>query len=272
MLRDIQDKLGVVGMIEEMNHPNNQVAREHPSDLDRALEKIEALLNLSISDEAPVRTRQKAKPGGSKSPKFRLGVPTRRPTATETKASLARAELILRVIETISREVSHLPADSVDKLLRSSDPKLLVSLAKASLADAPIDRAERMALRGAERFQKLLQNAGGTVSTRWVSDFLGTTEDAVRKRAQRGSLIARRMASNELSFPRFQFDEAKGQLLPGLTKLLTETKSWDPDELIRFLLVRHEPASNDDTPLKLLQRGEVDRAIDLAQHHLNQRA
>lgn len=260
-------------MIEEMNHPNSPAAQEHLSDLDRALKRIEALLHLSIPDEASVRRGQNARPGGSESQKTgQSKVSVRRSSATETKASLARAELILRVVETISREVSHLPADSVDKLLRSSDPKLLVSLAKASLADAPIDRAERMALKGAERFQKLLQDAGGTVSTRWVSDFLGTTEEAVRKRAQRGSLIARRTASNELSFPRFQFDEAKGQLLPGLTKLLAETKSWDPDELIRFLLVRHEPASNDETPLKLIRRGEADRAIDLAQHHLNQRA
>ncbi|MBQ0747388.1 MAG: hypothetical protein KBT82_10980 [Marinobacter sp.] len=126
-------------------------------------------------------------------------------------------------------------------------------------------------LKGAERFRKLVESAGGFVSSGWVAQLLEISEADVRNRAQRNTLIARRTASGELSFPRFQFDEPKGQVFAGLQTVLVETASWAPEELIRFLLVRHDPEHTDDTPLKLLERGELDRVLQLASVHLEQR-
>lgn len=128
-----------------------------------------------------------------------------------------------------------------------------------------------MALTGEARFQTLIETAGGSVSLHWVSEFFGISEDGVRKQFQQGSLIARHMASGELSFPRFQFDESNARLLPGLSKLLAKTQSWAPEELIRFMLVRHEPEYSDDTPLKLVQHGEIDQVLELARVNLQQR-
>ncbi|WP_447044911.1 hypothetical protein [Vreelandella sp. H-I2] len=264
-------------MVKVTNQPGKRVdqsASEVQEDFDRALKQVEAILRPYYSEE--IKAFKDGETLNVRTPEAKVhitGKVVRRGVITKgVKAFRARAELVLRGVEAISREVGYLPSDSVDLLLRSSDPKLLAGLARASLDDTQIDRVDRLRLKGAERFQKLIEDAGGSVSSRWVSEFLGTTEEAVRKRAQRGSLIARRTASGDLSFPRFQFDESRSRLLPGLSKLLTEAAAWDAEELIRFLLVRHEPASSDDTPLNLLKRGQIDRVLNLARVHMQQRA
>jgi len=124
---------------------------------------------------------------------------------------------------------------------------------------------------GAERFRKLIEGAGGFVSTNWVAQLLGTSEEVVRKRAQQNTLVARHAASGELSFPRFQFNEPNRQLIRGLKEFLAETDSWTPDKVITFLLVRHNPEHTDDTPLAMLKRGELDGVLRLASVHLQQR-
>lgn len=124
---------------------------------------------------------------------------------------------------------------------------------------------------GAGRFQSLLEDAGGFVSATWVAQLLGVSEKAVRNRAQRNTLISRPTASGELSFPRFQFDELNKRLLDGIQAVLVNTASWAPDEVIRFLLVRYAPDRTDDTPLKMLTRGELDRVLQLTSVHLEQR-
>ncbi len=187
-------------------------------------------------------------------------------------ANFSREALVVRGLEAISREISQLDSEVVDRLLKSSDPKLLVGLARVSLDDTPVDRVERLTLKGAERFQSLIEDAGGSVSSSWVSQLLGISEEAVRKRAQRGTLICRRTASGGLSFPRFQFDEPNKRLLDGIQVLLSQKVVWAPEELIRFLLVRYAPEHSDDTPLKMLDRGEVDRVMQIASDYLQQRA
>lgn len=127
-----------------------------------------------------------------------------------------------------------------------------------------------MALTGEARFQILIETAGGSVSPQWASEFFGISEDAVREQARKGALIAWNTASGDLILPRFQFD-GNARLLPGLSKLLAKTQLWAPEELIRFLLVRHEPASSDDTPLTLIRRGEINQVLELAQVNLQQR-
>ncbi|WP_386083037.1 hypothetical protein ACFIOZ_07370 [Vreelandella sp. F11] len=274
-------------MIDETNQSDKQAkqrASEYQEDLERALKQMKAAFRLYYPEEvnslesgvAPTADNSEAQNyttgGVVRHRAIAKKAKVKRTKAKRAKASRARAELVLRGVEAISREVGNLPPESVDQLLRSSDPRLLAGIARASLDDTPIDRVERLKLKGTERFQQLIEDAGGAVSTRWVSEFFDTTEEAIRKRAQRGKLIARRTASGDLSFPRFQFDESRRRLLPGLSKLLTETAAWDTEELIRFLLVRHEPASSNDTPLKLLERDQIDQVLSLTRLHMQQRA
>ncbi|HCL38319.1 MULTISPECIES: hypothetical protein [Marinobacter] len=130
---------------------------------------------------------------------------------------------------------------------------------------------DNLLLKGSERFRKLVENAGGFVSSEWVAQLLEISEKDVRALTLRNALIARRTASGELSFPRFQFGEPKGQVLAGLQTLLVETASWVPEELIRFLLARHNPEHTDDTPLKMLKRGDLHSVLHLASVHMEQR-
>lgn len=286
-------------MIEQTNHPENK-RRQHDSDVDesvdRVLKKVEAVLRSFGADELQVghavhlETGKKIKIHNVKAahnPKsIRPAVVTRRAagkggrpraknqpnlTAAEIENQKDRAKLVLRIAEAACREVGHLGSDLVTRLLQSSDPELLVGVAQASLEPTPIDRVNRMMLVGAERFQGLIEDAGGSVSTAWVAQFLGSSEEAVRKRVQRNTLIARRTPSGELSFPRFQFDERKPGVLNGIQGVLSKAKSWPPEEVIRFLLLPHQPDASEKTPLSLLQQGELGRVLSLLEAHGEQR-
>lgn len=130
---------------------------------------------------------------------------------------------------------------------------------------------ERLLTKGAERFQRLIDDAGGSVSTAWVARFLGCTEGAVRKRAQRKALIARRIPSGELRFPRFQFDESKRGVLEGIRVVLGKTDSWTREEVICFFLLPFQADASDKTPLSLLQGGDLSRVLNLLETHRAQR-
>lgn len=187
------------------------------------------------------------------------------------KLSKARRDLLMRSFEAMAREIYQFDALEIKDLSTKSDPRLLVELAQSVLSDTPVDRTERMALKGAERFRALLDKFDGSVSTKWACDFLGSTEAAVRKRVQRKTLLARRMPNGELSFPRFQFNESAGDLVRGLQSFLAHVNSWPVEEIVRFLLVRHNPSVSDENPLAMLKQGRLKQAIALADMHLTQR-
>ncbi|QCF28096.1 hypothetical protein [Hydrocarboniclastica marina] len=186
---------------------------------------------------------------------------------TEKKA---RMNLLKRSLEVLFKEIDRFDESELDALSSRTDSRLIVELAQASLSDRPTDREGRMLIRGAERLKKLLERSGGTVSSKWVADFLQTSEAAVRKRVQRNGLIARRLPSGDLSLPRFQFDERTGGVVPGLSKFMKEV-SGTPEEMIQFLLVPHNPAVSRETPLDLLKQDNVAKVVELAELHLQQR-
>tara|TARA_R110000824_G_scaffold131955_2_gene294236 strand:- start:1102 stop:1818 length:717 start_codon:yes stop_codon:yes gene_type:complete len=187
------------------------------------------------------------------------------------KLNKARHDLLMRSVEAMAREISQFGEAEIKELSAKSDPGMLVKLVHTFLTDSPFDRTTRMALKGAERFRALLEKFGGTVTTKWVCEFLGISEAAVRKRAHRNALLARRMPNGELSFPAFQFDESSGGLVRGMQAFLSHVNSWPVDEIVRFLLVRHTPEISNDNPLELLKQSQLKRVIDLADMHLTQR-
>lgn len=195
----------------------------------------------------------------------------RRAPKAVRQLNTAKRALLVRSVKALAREIYQFDASEIQELIAESDPRLLVTLVQGTLSDSPIDRTERMMLKGAERLHALLVKFGGTVTTKWVGDFFGASEDAIRKRVQRKALLARRSGSGELSFPRFQFDEATGDLVPGLPALLLHVKSWPAEEIVRFLLVRHNPSVSQENPLDLLKRGDLAPVIELADMHLTQR-
>lgn len=259
-------------MIEEAKQPEkhiNQQDHDFQDEVDTAVRKFEDLLRLGAAEKG-VTIRATVK-RDTPNQQEQLESLLKRAATKKQDFHRSRKALLLRGVEAMTRELGQIDAEQVDQLLQSSDNKLLVGFARIALEDTPADRLDRMTLRGTERFQNLIEGAGGSVTSAWVAELLGASEEAVRKRVGRRTLIARRIASGELSFPRFQFDEQHQRLLPGLSDLLSATKAWSPEEIIRFLLVRHNPKLSDDTPLTLLERGDRDSVLALAAANRQQR-
>lgn len=196
--------------------------------------------------------------------------PRQQPRAV-VKLNKARQDLLMRSFEAMAREISQFDEAEITKLATKSDPKMLVEVVVSFLSDSPFDRTERMHLKGAERFRALLNKFGGSVSTKWVCEFLGANESAIRKRVQRKTLLVRRMPNGELSFPLFQFNQATGNLIQDLPAFLAHVRSWAVDDIVRFLLVRHNPRESHDNPMEILKLGKLDQVIELADLHLSQR-
>ncbi|MFP3978957.1 hypothetical protein [Marinobacter sp. KMM 10035] len=128
-----------------------------------------------------------------------------------------------------------------------------------------------MISKGAARFMKLIETSGGTLSISEVAVFLGVSEKTVLERLGNVQMLGFRTSSNVLQFPRFQFDDKKRCVIPGLLDFLGETPGWSAMERIRFLLVRYEPEFTNDTPMDLVRSGEVGRVAELARVYLQQR-
>lgn len=185
-----------------------------------------------------------------------------------------RAALVDRVAVVVERELSQMSFPEAQSLALLPDHIMLSRLAEHSLS-SPIDLKNRMALKGEERFREMLDRVGGAASLASVVNLLGTTEDAVRKHAERNTILAYRTPRREWSFPVFQFDQNKGVVYPGVKAFLKLTKDsdWPAEEKTRFLLVPYDPqlpGHETETPLDLLVDGQVERVMRMADRYLQQ--
>lgn len=100
--------------------------------------------------------------------------------------------------------------DSMSRLLNS----LLQEHPEAVIGDPDID--PHLRLMKARR--DLLERAGGTYDTSEVAELLGISPEGVRKRIQRGALLAYKSPAGEYRLPRAQFS-VEG-VVPGLERVL----------------------------------------------------
>ena len=85
-----------------------------------------------------------------------------------------------------------LSAAGRDRRLLAQDDKTLLAelLIQALRADPLVSKELRLRLRGQLALRSLLEQSGGALTAAEVAELLGITEDAVRKRARRGKLLA----------------------------------------------------------------------------------
>ncbi len=113
-------------------------------------------------------------------------------------------------------------------------------------------------------FTRLLASEGGSVSAKEAAGFYGgrspTSEEAVRKAARLGQIIAVKDGRGGVHFPRWQFT-SKGGVLPGLREVLAALRSHPlagKDDLlpVNFLL---NPSARleGQRPLDMLRSGDV---------------
>jgi len=105
-----------------------------------------------------------------------------------------------------------------------------------------------------------LAAAGGALSSTEAARQLGISRQAVEKRRRANALLAVRLGG-DWRYPRCQFDEARGEVVAGLPKLLGAYARAGPWVALDFLLASDE-ALGGETPLQVLRREGLTRALE----------
>ena len=132
----------------------------------------------------------------------------------------------------------------------------LVSAAPGIEAGAGADDWAAALLRGAAAKERLLQEAGGALSTGEVARLLGVTAAAVQQRRLRRTLLAVPLANGEWGYPACQFTSAG--VARGLPRVLAAFGTDEPWVRLSVLLSR-DPALGDARLIDLLAE---DRSVD----------
>ncbi len=180
-----------------------------------------------------------------------------------------------RVLGSVAAELDRMDPSRQLALKELTDAELLAELAYRMIEHQPLHaaRVARMRLRGAQRFNALIERHGGSYRVRDAADLLGTSQAAVRKALQRRRLVAFKQ-DGEWCLPVWQF-AVDDRPLPGLARVLAALPPAIGDrDVIRFLLLGPEgdPAHS---PLERLRRGteqDLVRAEQMARRYLEQTA
>lgn len=136
-----------------------------------------------------------------------------------------------------------------------------------------VSRAEVVARKeGALRRVELLAAHGGTCSAEQAARRVDMSKPAVLERAENGRLLGLRvLKQNAVRFPAFQFATDSENLIPGLDAVLDELRkepALDAWAKCNFLLTPRDSLKG-ETPLSLLQRGQVKTVVALARGYAN---
>jgi len=179
--------------------------------------------------------------------------------SSDKKDKKTAYRLFSATLEALLESIQKLPGDNA--ISEAEGAKLMALFAERTL-ELSLDRNPREGIlskkdlvkfRGKSAFQEMLYEHG-TLLTKEVATFLGISEGAVRKRFERGTLIAVHVG-NTLRFPAWQFDEA------GVVEQLNEVKSLlssqAPVSVIQFFMTRFPEI--EDTPINALKSGEPEK-------------
>jgi len=150
-----------------------------------------------------------------------------------------------------------LSAAGRDRRLLAQDDKTLLAeqLIQALRADPLVSKELRLRLRGQLALRSLLEQSGGALTAAEVAELLGITEDAVRKRARRGKLLALPRGGHSV-YPAFQFDLDRRCPVPGLDAVLALLDTDSAQAKLRFFLTPDEDLGA--APIEVLRDGDPD--------------
>ena len=125
------------------------------------------------------------------------------------------------------------------------------------------DARARAVLRGVEYARADLRDAGGAYDIEQVRALLhDVSRQAVDKRVKDGSLLAVPGPSNRRRFPTVQFRD-DGAVIEGL-KEVQETLGYSSPWAVLNFLVNPDDNLNDERPIDVLRRGELNRVLESA--------
>jgi len=149
--------------------------------------------------------------------------------------------------------------------LARDDKTLLAELMIQMLqADHLTSKAARLQLQGQLAFRRLLEESGGAYTATDAAKLLDITQDAVRKRARKGKLLAVPQGEHTL-YPVFQFSTNGKGVVQGLEEILSLLDTDSAAAKVRFFLTPDpdlgpEPGQNlGETPISALQSGDEKR-------------
>ena len=161
-----------------------------------------------------------------------------------------------------------LTAWSCDPQLLAQDDKTLLAelMIQALQADPLTSKEARLRLQGQLAFRRLLEESGGAYTAADVADLLGVTQDAVRKRARKGKLLAVPRGEHTI-YPVFQFNSTGNGVVEGLGAIHSLQDTESAPAKVRFLLT--PDADLGETPIGALQSGDEERR-ELVAHKARQ--
>ena len=181
--------------------------------------------------------------------------PTR--TAFAARALRAVAHLVELAPERSLAAATSAQSDYAALLQVLSSPEAIAILQGADAA-APLLPAR---LAGLQARDHLLRAAGGTFTSQQMATALGLTRQAVDNRRRTGKLLALAFGKRGYRYPAWQVDQ--GRTVPGLDAVLAELRDLDPWTQLAFVL-NPNTWLDDETPLAVLRRGEIDRVREAA--------
>ncbi|MEJ1362011.1 MAG: hypothetical protein RPU34_05705 [Candidatus Sedimenticola sp. (ex Thyasira tokunagai)] len=114
-----------------------------------------------------------------------------------------------------------------------------------------MNRKEVLIARGLMAFRQQIEDAGGVYTTQQVTELLGITPGDVRKRLERGRLLAVSMGEGT-SYPVWQFDD-KG-VIERFADIMAMISTTSPVGMVQFFLTHDEDMGK--TPVEALKGGD----------------
>ena len=176
-----------------------------------------------------------------------------------------REAFLRRSVQAITRIAAQAdPQILAEALAASTDvgtlARVLGDPAAVGASVVELDPLAPLAARNAEHRSETLAAAGGALSSTEAARLLGISRQAVEKRRRANTLLAVRLGG-DWRYPRCQFDEARGQVVAGLPKLLVAFAQAGPWVALDFLLASDE-ALGGETPLQVLRREGLTRPLE----------
>ncbi|HXT06463.1 MAG TPA: helix-turn-helix domain-containing protein [Roseiarcus sp.] len=176
-----------------------------------------------------------------------------------------REAFLKRAIEAISRVAAQADTKLLAEALAASTgvgavARVLAEAAAVGASVVDLDPLAPLVARSAEHRLETLAAAGGAMSSGDVARQLGVSRQAVEKRRRAHALVAIRIGG-DWRYPRRQFDEATGEAVAGLPKLIAAFGEASPWVVLDFLLAPDETLGG-ETPLQALRSGGMTPALE----------
>ena len=217
----------------------------------------------TVRRPAPRQVRSAARPV------IRFGLPGQAITVGvegPLKLRPAGRALLERLTGAVVTRIGRIPEKTaLDLLKQGTDAEMMLSFAATTeafpeLSGAHVDPLATARARGMGIRQRIL--AGDDMLTlAQAAQALGLTAPAVNDRFRAGRLIALEAGARGRRYPAWQFeDEVAGRPLEAVLEVL---KGLNPWTVYRFFTTA-DSSLEDETPLDVLRRGEVDAAAEAA--------